>query len=77
MVPAGWDSWGKIIVLREGFDPAAMERGWREILERMIGGESQEAGLVGGKSGVVEGLAGMWEGMIPDAERGVKVGQSI
>ena len=35
VVPAGWDSWGKITVLREGFD-AKM---WGEVWERDLAGE--------------------------------------
>ena len=33
LVPSGWDSWGKIKVLREGFDPGKTLVGWREDLE--------------------------------------------
>lgn len=28
LVPSGWDSWGKIRVLREGFDCRGLGRGW-------------------------------------------------
>ncbi|RUS16574.1 hypothetical protein BC938DRAFT_476538, partial [Jimgerdemannia flammicorona] len=28
LVPAGWDSWGKIRVLREGFDCEGVNDGW-------------------------------------------------
>lgn len=35
VVPAGWDSWGKISVLRDGFD-AKM---WGEVWERDLAGE--------------------------------------
>src|SRR5258706_15763957 len=28
LVPANWDSWGKIRVLREGFDVEGVNRGW-------------------------------------------------
>ena len=33
LVPGGWDSWGKIKVLREGFDPGKTLVGWRVDLE--------------------------------------------
>lgn len=28
LVPTGWDSWGKIVALREGFSPQATAQGW-------------------------------------------------
>ncbi|KAM0793520.1 hypothetical protein ACM66B_000959 [Microbotryomycetes sp. NB124-2] len=33
VVPSGWDSWGKIKVLRERFDPEAFGRAWDEDVE--------------------------------------------
>ncbi|PIL37380.1 hypothetical protein GSI_01074 [Ganoderma sinense ZZ0214-1] len=33
VVPAGWDSWGKIGVLREGFDPKLWGEGWENDLD--------------------------------------------
>ncbi|TYJ51348.1 hypothetical protein B9479_008084 [Cryptococcus floricola] len=36
MVPSGWDSWGKIDVSRDGFDPALVEKGWKVSLSRYI-----------------------------------------
>lgn len=38
VVPAGWDSWGKIVVLRDGFDAKA----WGEAWERDL---SSDAGI--------------------------------
>ena len=38
VIPAGWDSWGKIGVLREGFDA----RGWGEAWEHELDGEEAE-----------------------------------
>ncbi|ODN86793.1 hypothetical protein L198_07155 [Cryptococcus wingfieldii CBS 7118] len=34
MIPSGWDSWGKINVLRDGSDPAQLEKGWKVSLSR-------------------------------------------
>ena len=57
LVPAGWDSWGKITVLRDGFDAKA----WGEAWERDLDQESGDGGfgakemfmsLVGGDQGV-------------------------
>ncbi|ODN83759.1 hypothetical protein L202_01850 [Cryptococcus amylolentus CBS 6039] len=36
MIPGGWISWGKIDVLRDGFDPALVENGWKVSLSRYI-----------------------------------------
>ena len=33
LVPAGWDSWGKIGVLREGFDAKAWGEAWDRDIE--------------------------------------------
>jgi hypothetical protein len=32
VVPAGWDSWGKIVVLRDGFDAKAWGEAWERDL---------------------------------------------
>lgn len=42
VVPAGWDSWGKIAVLRDGFDAKAWGEAWEHDLEEQEGetGES-------------------------------------
>ncbi|ODN73082.1 hypothetical protein L202_08476 [Cryptococcus amylolentus CBS 6039] len=48
MVPSGWDSWGKINVLRDGFDPAQVEKNRKVSLGRYIaksaGQEPEEDG---------------------------------
>ncbi|ODN82653.1 hypothetical protein L202_00950 [Cryptococcus amylolentus CBS 6039] len=36
MVPSGWDSWGKIDVLRDGSDTALVEKGWKVRLSQYI-----------------------------------------
>lgn len=64
MVPAGWDSWGKINVLRENFDPARVLKAWEESLRKASGEESEE-----------EGIEDLWLAMIPDTDRGIKVNQ--
>jgi dynein light intermediate chain 1 len=45
VVPAGWDSWGKISVMRDGFD-AKM---WGEAWERDLESVEQRAGEAGAK----------------------------
>lgn len=44
VVPAGWDSWGKIAVLREGFDARMWGESWEHDLEEAEGHGSGEAG---------------------------------
>jgi len=44
VVPAGWDSWGKIAVLRDGFDAKAWGEAWEYDL-------SSESGAEGGSEG--------------------------
>jgi hypothetical protein len=44
VVPAGWDSWGKISVLREGFDANFWGGAWENDLEEVDGQGSGETG---------------------------------
>lgn len=64
MVPSGWDTWGKINVLRDGFDPSSI----CEALEASLDKSSE------GQGG--QDLEGMWSRMIPDPHR-IKVSFSI
>jgi dynein light intermediate chain 1, cytosolic len=43
VVPAGWDSWGKIAVLRDGFDAKAWGEAWEHDLE-LSEGEPEQSG---------------------------------
>jgi hypothetical protein len=36
-VPSGWDSWGKIRVLRDGFDVEGVSAGWSVDLSSVLG----------------------------------------
>jgi dynein light intermediate chain 1 len=65
LVPSGWDSWGKINVLREGFDAARVGKAWEASLERA----KEPDGLDNGG----EGIEDLWTTMIPIVERGPKV----
>ncbi|KAG2216387.1 hypothetical protein INT45_004805 [Circinella minor] len=58
MVPAGWDSWGKIRVLREGFDCEGVHQGWDADMESII--DRQDPGA--------HGARGVYEEAIPDPE---------
>lgn len=44
VVPAGWDSWGKISVLREGFDAKSWGEAWERDLEETEGQGTGQAG---------------------------------
>ena len=46
VVPAGWDSWGKIVVLRDGFEAKMWGEAWERDLE---GEEGQAIGEAGAK----------------------------
>lgn len=59
VVPAGWDSWGKIAVLRDGFDAKA----WGEAWEHDLDPSEEEAGESSAKK--------LYAGLVED--RGVKV----
>jgi len=61
-IPAGWDSWGKISVLREGFDPARIGKAWELSLAKLK--DPSEDG---------EGLENIWEATIPIPDRGPQV----
>lgn len=52
LVPAGWDSWGKIAVVREGFDATRWGEGWERDLDGDGGGAKEMFRvLVGGDQG--------------------------
>lgn len=42
-VPAGWDSWGKIKALREGFDVEGVAAGWEIDLDPNLDPEAEDA----------------------------------
>lgn len=39
VVPAGWDSWGKISVMRDGFDAKMWGEAWERDLDNEVDGE--------------------------------------
>ncbi|KAJ3551885.1 hypothetical protein NM688_g4453 [Phlebia brevispora] len=59
VVPAGWDSWNKITVLREGFEAKTWGEAWERELERS---EGEQEGEPGAKA--------MYSALVPD--QGVK-----
>lgn len=72
LVPTGWDSWGKIRVLRDRFDADAVGKGWESDMEmerdRLAGRpESQEEELDADGRRVVGALR-MYEEMVTDLD---------
>ncbi|EIM87879.1 DLIC-domain-containing protein [Stereum hirsutum FP-91666 SS1] len=59
VVPAGWDSWGKIAVLREGFDA----KGWGEAWERDLESANEDENAVGDDE---VGARKMYSQLVPD-----------
>lgn len=53
MVPTGWDSYGKISVLRDRFDAGRVYKAWESSLQ-----DPREDG--------VEGIEDVWDEVIPD-----------
>ncbi|KAI7898319.1 dynein light intermediate chain-domain-containing protein [Cokeromyces recurvatus] len=52
LVPAGWDSWGKIRVLREGFDCEGINQGWDTDIDAII--DKQQPGPHGARGNYEE-----------------------
>lgn len=65
LVPAGWDSWGKIKVLREGFDCDGVSRGWDVDVDG-------EAGYMEGEE-KVPGARGVYESVIKGREEATQI----
>lgn len=67
LVPPHWDSWGKIRVLREGFDVEGIGSGWS--IDISPGSTDQ--------SGVEDGAVEIYEEVIKDPKRGDPEGLNI
>lgn len=63
LVPSGWDSWGKIKILREGFDCNDLSDGWDADMEAVI--DRQSPGRLGAR--------GTYEESIPNGDAEVQV----
>ncbi|RUS14848.1 hypothetical protein BC937DRAFT_93239 [Endogone sp. FLAS-F59071] len=62
LVPAGWDSWGKIRVLREGFDCEGVSEGWDMDLKELQSGEKAEDHVIGD----LQSVRKVYEEVVPD-----------
>lgn len=43
LIPAGWDSWGKIVVLREGFEAKIWSEAWDRDMDAEVDGQEPGA----------------------------------
>jgi len=70
MIPAGWDSWGKIEVLKEGFNCREVNGLWEAALGREARQYTQknsrnaDDGLLQDKDD--DDIEGIWQDVIPD-----------
>lgn len=63
LVPSGWDSWGKIKILKEGFDCENVSEGWDVDMDAVI--DRQKPGNTGAR--------GTYEEAIPNGESEIQV----
>jgi dynein light intermediate chain 1 len=72
MVPTGWDSWGKINVLRDGFEAEKVGEAWESSLARLrpVSGRMEEDMV---KDEDEQGIEEMWSGVVPDLDQGLRV----
>lgn len=61
LVPAGWDSWGKIRVLREGFDCEGVSEGWDMDIKELKSGEKDNQVI-----GDLQSVKKVYEEVVPD-----------
>lgn len=61
LVPAGWDSWGKIMVLREGFEPERVTSAWEVSVKRRKADRDGEA-----VDEDEEDVEDLWAGVVPE-----------
>ncbi|KAL7410620.1 hypothetical protein BDY24DRAFT_170473 [Mrakia frigida] len=67
LVPSGWDSWGKIMVLREGFEPERVTSAWEVSVRRWRvekGGGQEGEGVVDDEE--EEDVEDLWAGVVPE-----------
>lgn len=67
LVPAGWDSWSKIKILRESFDCEGISDGWDNDMASVM--ERQHPGNTGAR--------GIYEECIPNGDSEVEVKFSL
>lgn len=79
VIPPGWDSWGKIIVLREGFDAEGISMGWGvDVATHHALDEDVDGAAVEIYEGVIEDPSrddGMVGGVLNGGKGGLEVGE--
>ncbi len=76
LVPTGWDSWGKIQVVQEGFKPGDVLKGWEKAVEKQLNDKDRDEGEIRDDD-EEEGIEGMWAGIVPDVNTGYRVGPVV
>lgn len=66
-VPSGWDSWGKIRVLRDGFDVEGVSEGWSVDIANIL--SSQRPQDVDDQTQVIGGALEVYEDTVSDPKR--------
>jgi dynein light intermediate chain 1 len=73
LVPSGWDSWGKITAVKDGFDPGHIGEAWDLALSRhrkeIVGNDQRE----GEDNEEVDDLRDLWEEVVPFVDSGAEV----
>ena len=64
VIPAGWDSWGKIAVLREGFDAKLWGEAWENDLDGVDDDDGPKA-------------TRLYASLVPDLSRKVSIPHSL
>ena len=68
LVPAGWDSWGKIRILRDRYDAELVGSGWEADMEPEKNRLAGDEGGVQGEGEKVVGAHKMYEDFIVDLD---------
>lgn len=63
LVPAGWDSWGKIKVLRDSFDAHSTSLAWSHLISQSLGQDDGDGDEDGGAS-AASTLLGQWGSVV-------------
>ncbi|SPO00210.1 related to dynein light-intermediate chain [Cephalotrichum gorgonifer] len=78
LVPPNWDSWGKIRVIREGFDVEVVSSGWQEDIQQdwPLAAAAPHHDQEDGENGVAPaaaGAVGHYEEWVPHASVGLQI----
>ena len=68
-VPSGWDSWGKIRVLRDGFDVEGVCEGWSVDIASALADKSAKDGEQVEEKQLAGGALEVYEDTVSDPKR--------